>query len=354
MLGLSRNKTITLFTFLLVITGSNVINNAIKSGKEMRDFSAYTIEAQEGRLPSLVTASGELQAKKSIDVNPHRQGIVEIMYVQEGDKVSKNQLIAKLESRDFKFRLEEQKANYENTKAAFERRKELFLKGGISKETYDEFSKSFLISKSKLDQIKVEGKELFITAPLQGRVTARHADPGTFVSPNTTRSNNESTFNQAIVEISQGIEVIAKVPESDIGRIQIGQESNIRIEAFPDELYKALVSEIAPRAIKSNNVTSFEVKLSLVNPPPKLRIGMTSDIEFETGKSGLRTLVPTVAIVTEEGEAGVLVVGKNKEVLFQKVELGSSNGNQTSIIKGIKPGEKIFIDIPPWSKRKRK
>ena len=81
---------------------------------------------------------------------------------------------------------------------------------------------------------------------------------------------------------------------------------------------------------------------------------MTADIEFQTGNSGFRTIVPTVAIVTENGTPGVLVVDKNNEPFFQKVELGSSSGDKTAILNGIRPGEKIIIDIPPWSKKKRK
>ncbi len=352
-LGLNRKQSISLFACLLAITGVSVVNKAMNSESKIKDLSIYTIEAKEGRLPSLITASGDLQAQKSINVNPHRQGIIEKVYVQEGDIVIKNQVLAKLESRDFKFRLSELKAEFENTKTAFERREQLFKEGGISQESYEEFRKGFLISKSKLEQIKVEGKELFIKAPLEGIITARNADPGTYVSPNASNSNTDNPITKSVVEISQGIAVVSKVPESDIGRIEIGQKSSIRVEAFPDERFNAFVSEIAPRAVKSNNVTSFEVKLSLVKPPQKLRIGMTADIEFQTGNSDLRTIVPTVAIVTEKGETGLLIVGKNKEVLFQKVELGSSSGNKTAIIKGINPGEKVFIDIPPWSKRRR-
>ena len=82
-------------------------------------------------------------------------------------------------------------------------------------------------------------------------------------------------------------------------------------------------------------------------------IGMTADVDFDTGESAPSTLIPTVAIVTEKGMPGVLVVGQNKQPRFQKVELGSSNGSKTAIVKGVKPGESIFINMPPWAKTKR-
>ncbi len=331
-----------------------MIWNSGSDKNKKKDLSMYTILVKQGTLPSLITTSGELQAKKSLNVNPFSQGIIEEIFVSEGDEVIKNQLLAKIEDRDIKFKLKVVQTDFDNSKAAFRRREQLFLEGGISKEKYEEFRKAFLITKAKLNQVLIEEKELFIRSPLKGIITARYAEPGTFVSPNSPQSNSESSSKSSVVEISQGIEVISKVPESDIGRIQIGQKGSIRVEAFPDERFKSIVSEIAPRAVKSNNVTSFEVKLSLINPPKKLRIGMTADIEFQTGKSGQRTIVPTVAIVTENGTPGVLVIGQNKEPLFQKVELGSSSGDKTAILNGINPGEKIFIDIPPWSKRKRK
>ncbi len=353
MISLNRKKFIGLFTFILIITGANVFwkTRTINNNK---DLTSYTVTAEKGVLPSLISASGKLQAQRSLNVNPYMQGIIEEVFVEAGDEVEKDQLLAKIEGRDIKFRLNALEAEFENAKASFNRREQIFLEGGISKEKYEEFRKTFLISKAKLDQIKVEERELLIKSPLKGLITARYAEPGTYVSPTAPNSNGEISIKSSVVEISQGLEVISKVPESDIGRIRAGQMARIRVEAFPDERFNSIVREIAPRAIRNNNVTSFEVKLSLLNPPKKLRIGMTADIEFETGESSQRTIVPTVAIVTEGGSPGLLIVGENKEPLFQKIELGSSSGNKTAIINGINPGERIFIDIPPWSKRKRK
>ncbi|KGG15552.1 MULTISPECIES: efflux RND transporter periplasmic adaptor subunit [unclassified Prochlorococcus] len=353
MISSNRKKIIGIIAFILILSGGNIFLKRGSSNSK-QDLTSYTVAAEKGQLPSIITASGELQARKSVNVNPHRQGIIEEVYVTEGEAVTKDQLLAKIQGRDFKYRFNALEAEFKNAKSAFARREQLFLEGGISKEKYEEFQKVFLISKAKLEQIKVEGEELFIKSPLKGIITAKYAEPGSFVSPTSQKSSNGNSIKTSVVEISQGLEVISKVPESDIGRIQINQMASIRVEAFPDERFNSIVSEIAPRATRKNNVTSFEVQLSLINPPKKLRIGMTADIEFKAGDSGLKTIVPTVAIVTEDGATGLLMVGKNNQPIFQKVELGSSSGNKTAIIKGINPGEKIFIDIPPWSKRKRK
>jgi len=125
------------------------------------------------------------------------------------------------------------------------------------------------------------------------------------------------------------------------------------VDAFPDRRFPARVRQIAPRAEKVNNVTSFEVKLQLINPPPELRIGMTADIDFNTGTLAARTLIPTVAVVTEQGKPGVLLVGPGNQPTFQAVTLGASSGKDTQILEGLKPGTRVFIDLPPWAKKKR-
>jgi len=85
----------------------------------------------------------------------------------------------------------------------------------------------------------------------------------------------------------------------------------------------------------------------------EIKIGMTADLEFKVKSSEEKILVPTVSIVTEKGEKGVLKVDKNNTPKFEKIEIGISSGNKTSIIEGLRPGEQIFIDIPPWANKRK-
>jgi len=349
-----QKKVLYFFSVILIMLGTSFIWKTGTGKQKTRDLNPYITNAKEGKLSSIISASGELQAEKSLNINPHRQGLINEVYVKEGDSVLKNQLIARIESRDYPFRLNEIQTEYENKKDAYERRQYLFKEGAISEESYKQYRKDFLTSKARLEQIQVEGNELYIRAPFKGIITARYAEPGSYVSPNSMSSANSGSTKNSVVEISQGLEVLAKVPESEIGRIAIDQTGVVQVEAFPEERFNSIVSYIAPRAIKNNNVTSFQVKLSLINPPEKLRIGMTADVEFQSGETELQTLVPTVAIVTREGKPGLLVVGEDKKPVFQKVELGSSGGSKTAIISGISPGEIIFIDLPPWAKPRSK
>ncbi len=350
-----KKRIIGLLSGCIVIGGGLVAwrSGLINRNNQNQDISSYTVTAESGSLPGLITASGELKAIRTVNLSPDKQGLLQELYVQEGQKVEKGQLIAKMDGGDYQFRLNELKAIFEKEKAAFNRRKELFSQGAISAEQYEEYLNRFLTSKARLKQREVEGNELLIRAPFNGLITTRYAEPGSFVAPSTRASTIAGSTSSSIVELSQGLEVAAKVPESDIGRIRINQDANVRVDAFPDQRFNAKVSEIGPRALKTNNVTSFEVTLSLIKPPDKLRIGMTADVNFKTGKSSVNTLVPTVSIVTENGKPGVLIVGENNQPKFQSIELGASSGSKTSILKGIKAGDLIFIDLPPWANQKR-
>ena len=348
-----KKAWIGIFSFLILMAFGGLLSRCGPGQNRVPDLTNYTEEAKSGRLPGLITSSGELRATRSVNVSPERQGLLDDLFVKEGDKVKKGQLIAKMKSGDYLYRFNELKAEFVKQRSAYERRKKLFVQGAISAEDLEEYRNRYLTSEARLKQREVEGSQLKILAPFDGIITTRYAEPGAFVTPTTRASSTAGSTSTSIVELSQGLEVMAKVPESDVGRIRVNQAANVRVDAFPDKQYSAKVSEIAPRATKTNNVTSFEVTLILINPSDDLRIGMTVDIEFQIDETNISTLVPTVAIVTEEGKPGVLIVGQQSQPTFKEVELGISSGSQTAIIKGIKPGDQVFIDLPPWAKKKR-
>ncbi|WP_353292695.1 efflux RND transporter periplasmic adaptor subunit [Synechococcus sp. M16CYN] len=335
-------------------------------GNRQRDLTPYVTTAKRGALSSVITASGELQAKRRVNVSPRKQGLLSELLVDEGDIVKTNQILAVMDRGDLDDRLQERQAlltqaeaQYTIKKQEFERRNKLFEMGVISADNFSAVQNEMLsrraamiAAQERLEQLEQERSELDIRAPFAGTITARYAEPGAFVTPTTAASATAGATSSSIVELSQGLEVSARVPESDIGRLGIGQAAQIRVDAFPDERFQAHVSEIAPRAMKQNNVTSFEVQLELMKPPQKLLIGMTADVDFKTGRSATKILVPTVAILTEGGRTGVLVVDQQKQPVFQEVQLGSSSGAQTAILEGLDAGTQLFIDLPPWAQNR--
>ena len=332
-----------------------------------RDVSPYTALAHAGELPGVITASGELDAVERVNVSPKRQGLIEKLFVDEGDTVKEGQAVARMDAGDLRDREQELMANVRSAEAELERSASelrrndpLYRQGAISLNDLNRFRADEKVkrmavnaARQRLEQRLVEQEELIVRAPFSGVISQRFADPGAFVTPTTTASASAGATSSSIVELSKGLEVLAKVPESDLGRLRLGMPASVRVDAFPDRRFAARVRQIAPRAVKTNNVTSFEVKLALVDPAPELRIGMTADVDFQTGRLQARTLIPTVAVVTEEGKPGVLLVGKDSQPRFQPVELGVSSGRNTQILSGLEPGTRVFIDLPPWAKKRK-
>ena len=325
------------------------VNNNFKKNKP-KDLSEYVEVVKKGLLSERISSSGEIKASKSINISPRKQGFIKSINVKEGDKVNKNQILATLDDNDFIYKVEEYKLRAEKQKKDFSRREYLLKEGAISKEKFEEFKNKFQTSQAQLKDALLEKSFYKIRAPFSGIITAEYVEIGTYVAPSANFNSNNSTKN-FIFELSNGLEIIAKVPESDIGRIKIGQEALVRVEAFPSKKYLAKIDKIASRASKDNNVTSFEVTLTFKKLSEDIKIGMTADLEFKVEDNVEKILVPTVSIVTEKGKKGILKVGKNSSPEFKEIETGISSGNQTAVISGIEVGEKIFVDIPPWSKK---
>ena len=350
----------------LVLIGAVAIGQQ-KRGNTTRQLESYTVVAAAGSLPGVVNATGELEAEKRVNVSPKRQGVIDALYVEEGDLVVKGQPLALMDSGDLQDRLSELMANLRSSQAQLtrsrselERKQSLYRQQAISLSDFNTVRSTFQVDQSaveaarqRLDARKVEQQELIVRAPFSGVISQRYADPGSFVTPTTTASATAGATSSSIVELAEGLEVVAKVPESDIGRIRLGQDASVRVDAFPDRRFAARVKRITPRAIKLNNVTSFDVVLSLLEPPGALRIGMTADVGFQTGQIQAKTLVPTVAVVTEDGRPGVLLVGQDNQPKFQPVELGISSGKSTQILSGLSSGTRVFIDLPPWAKKRK-
>ncbi|WP_254987499.1 MULTISPECIES: efflux RND transporter periplasmic adaptor subunit [unclassified Cyanobium] len=349
---------------LVLVTGLAVVQRQRSAGNA--NLAPYTVLAESGNLPGVVSASGELEAEKRVNVSPKRQGVIEELFVEEGDPVRRGQALARMDRGDLGERLAELQAQLRSAQAQLvrsrselERNERLYRQNAISLSDYNSVRSTFLVeqaaeqaARQRLAARRVEQADLIVRAPFDGVVTQRFADPGAFVTPTTTASATAGATSSSIVELAQGLEVVAKVPESDIGRVRLGQSATVRVDAFPDQRFEARVKRITPRAVKLNNVTSFDVVLRLVGDTAQLRIGMTADVGFQTGQVQADTLVPTVAIVTESGRPGVLLVGKNNQPNFQPVELGISSGKNTQILSGLKSGTRVFIDLPPWAKKR--
>jgi HlyD family secretion protein len=218
------------------------------------------------------------------------------------------------------------------------------LQNGSTPEVIAQAKATVDEAEAKLFTIKTQAKNTIIKAPFSGIITQRYADTGAFVTPTTSASSSASATSTSIVALAKGLKIIAEISEIDISKISIGQPVNIIADAYADQPFQGYVSLIAPEAIKDQNVTLFQIQINLETGQDQLLSGMNVRINI-TGKEIPNALfVPSIAVVTKNGQKGVLVADENNQPKFRPVTIGSIMDNQTQIIEGIKASDKIFLN----------
>jgi HlyD family secretion protein len=230
------------------------------------------------------------------------------------------------------------------------------LQNGTRPEEIAQLKAAVEAAKAELQVAQVQLQDTAISAPFSGIVTQKYATQGAFVTPTTSASNTTSATSTSILAIAKGLELRAEVPEVDVGQIKPGQSVEIAADAFPDKVFKGRVRLVAPEAVIEQNVTSFQVRVSLLTGQEELRSGMNVDLTFLGQQVNNALVVPTVAIITnKDGEYGVRVPDADNQPKFQPVTIEPSTLNepQVQILDGLKPGQRVFIDLPKDSRPKQ-
>jgi HlyD family secretion protein len=267
------------------------------------------------------------------------------------DEVADNYQNAQSSINELRQRLEQQQktggseitqlqAGVAEARSALEQRKQ------TAQDEVEQLEASTEASEASFKQSGIQYADTIVKAPFDGIVTQRYAVEGSFVAPSTSGSSTASASATSIVALAQGLEVIAKVTELDIGQLEPGQKVEIVADAYPDEEFLGEVKRIAPEAVVEDNVTSFEVRVKLLSGQNKLRSKMNVDATFIGEELRDSLVVPTVAIVTQNGETGVMVLNAEEQPEFKPVKIGLTLGEQTQVLSGIKPEERVFIDLP--------
>jgi HlyD family secretion protein len=222
----------------------------------------------------------------------------------------------------------------------------VLLENGSRPEEIAQRQAAVKAAQAQLQAAEVRLADTVIRSPFSGIVTQKYANIGSFVTPTTSASSSASATSSSIVAVAQGLEVLAQVPEADIGRIKAGQQVDIVADAYADQVFKGRVRLIAPEAVVEQGVTSFQVRVVLETGTDKLRSGLNVDLTFLGDRVNDALVLPTVAIVTEKGQTGVLVPDENNKPQFRQVTVGAQIQDQTQVLDGVKAGDRIFVNPP--------
>lgn len=233
------------------------------------------------------------------------------------------------------------RANLGEVTAAYD-----LVKNGSRPEDIRQAEADVAAATGQLQVAQARFADTIIRAPFNGVITQKYATEGAFVTPTTSASATTSATSTSIVALAKGLEILAKVPEVDIGQIRQGQMVEVRVDAYPDKVFQGRVRLISPEAIVEQSVTSFQVRVSVLTGQRQLLSGMNTDLTF-LGKTMQDALVvPTVAIATQKGQTGVYVPDKDNKPKFQPITVGSTVKDKSQVLSGLNSNQKVFIDFP--------
>ena len=220
-------------------------------------------------------------------------------------------------------------------------------RAGSRQEDIDAASAQVIQARGVLKTIQTQINDTFIRAPFSGIITQKYADAGAFVTPTTSASATTSATSSSILALANALEAIANVSESDVRNIYPGQSVELRVDAYPGRIFKGKVRLVAPEAVVAQNVTSFQVRVQILDDPKnELKSGMNLTANFLVGQRKGALLIPTPAVVSEaEGTGVYLLQGKSRSV-FRPIRVGATVGTQTEVLSGLTAKDRVFITSP--------
>lgn len=381
---LKRRKKPLIFlgvaVLILVIVVVNMNSNREKTVK-------VTIEAaKKQNLTSYISASGEVKPKKSVNISAMVPGRIVKIGVKEGDEVKAGDFLLKLDSTQYeanaeaarslistnKAELIQAEARLNRDKNIYDRQKKLADEELISRDTLEAAKAQYDVSQAQVNALNFTIKQAesnlkssldnlaktVFNSPIDGLVTSLKVEEGEVAIIGTM--NNPGTVLMTIADLSV-MEVEVEVDETDVIGAKLGQEANVRVDAYPETVFKGKVTEIGSSALQKTTATSstqeskdFKVVVTLDNPPQRLKPGLSASADIITAQKQDVLAVPISALVlrdrpaaaatTEPGakkdEEGVFVVD-NGRAKFQPVDKGITGGMNIEITSGLKEGQEI-------------
>ncbi|MBN1448869.1 MAG: efflux RND transporter periplasmic adaptor subunit [Bacteroidetes bacterium] len=368
--GTNKKKKIIIFSALGVLLVIVIIAVIIGSNKD-EIIVVQTEKIARRTLTQVVEATGKIQPQTQVKINAEVSGEIIALPVEEGDAVTKGQLLVRIKPDTYEAQRDQSVANLNRTKAMlvqrqadfrkveseYTRQQELFRKGLISESDLESIKSTYEVAKANVDAARfdVQNAEANLTraredlnktaiySPINGVVTQRISKVGERVSGSSFMQGTEI---MTVSDLSV-MEARVEVNENDVVLINIGDTARIDVDAYPDRLFNATVYQIANTAMTKGlgtqeEVTNFEVRLIIATEGEMFRPGMScaAKIETETRRDVLS--VPLQSVTTREKKRVDKGEGvDDEEEEFSEVQIEGVTDRKES--RKEKPQEVIFV-----------
>lgn len=381
------------FVLILIVFG---LVAATRGGTKIDPSKLAKVE--KGDLAKSVVATGKIQPVTNVEVKSKASGIVLRLLVDYGDTVKKGQVLAELDKQQILAQVNQQRASLEAAEAAeraaaadlerakvdaegpdvpllkraYERAQGMAKDGVVSASASEDAQKNYELAvnkqqlgkanvissaaklrqaqaqvsqaKAQLEEKEEEYRNSTIVAPLDGMVLSRDVEVGDAVSSILVLGSS-ATLVMTLGDIHE-VYVKGKVDETDIGKVYIGQPARIKVESYKDRTFSGKVTKISPMGVEKDNVTTFEVRVSIDNAKGELKSQMTANAEIILEEHKGVLMIPEGSLIYDKDRKASVEVpdargkdGKKKV----SVTVGISNGSKTELLSGLKEGQQVIL-----------
>jgi HlyD family secretion protein len=360
--------------------------------------SSKLAKVEKGDLAKSVVATGKIQPITNVEVKSKASGIVLKLLVDYGDTVKKGQVLAELDKEQILAQVNQQRASLEASEAAsraaeadldrakvdaegpdvpllkraYDRAQQMAKDGVVSASALEDAQKNYELAvnkqqlgkanvissaakvkqaeaqvsqaKAQLEEKEEEYRNSTIVAPLDGMVLSRDVEVGDAVSSILVLGSS-ATLVMTLGDIHE-VYVKGKVDETDIGKVYIGQPARIKVESYKDRTFSGKVTKISPLGVEKDNVTTFEVRVSIDNAKGELKSQMTANAEIILEEHKAVLMVPEGSLMYDKDrKASVEVPDPNGKDGKKKVDvtIGISNGSKTELLSGLREGQQVVL-----------
>ncbi|RKX28245.1 MAG: hypothetical protein DRP47_04840 [Candidatus Zixiibacteriota bacterium] len=314
---------------LLIIGGVVVVVAIIIANLTMNTSKSTKVNADEAKLRDLVetvSASGRIQPKTKVDITSEINGEIVGLYVREGDYVQPGDLLVMLDTiqlqsdadqasyavNEIKARLEGARSTFEQAKEEYERQQQLFDNKLTSETAFKNAKYTYLNAQASHEATKAQAQQAQaryekvldnlskakIVAPMQGTITYLDCEVGEIAAAQSAFSQGRTLMTISNLDV---FEVEVEVDETEVTKVEVGQETKIEVDAFPDTIFTGEVVEIGNTAIYSSSgqgqSTNFRVKVIFMDQNEKIRPGMSATVDISTNHSDDVLSIPYSAVV---------------------------------------------------------
>jgi len=376
-------KTKKFLIFLAVVALIAVIVLSNLQSKREKAIKVSVEKVSTDDLAAIISASGEVKPKKSVNISAQIPGRVVKIAVEEGQVVQEGDFLLKLEAIQYEANAERDRAfirslNAELIKAEayfkrdernLGRQKNLWDKQLISREELEAATAQYDISNAGKDAITYQIRQAqaslkstldniektVYTSPIGGIIASLQVEEGETALVGTM--NNPGTVLMTIADLSV-MEVEVEVDETDVVALEIGHPAEVQVDAFPDRIVSGRVTEIGSSALAkitaSEESRDFKVVITLMDPPNNLKPGLSASADIITAERKNVVAVPISALIIKEDSAGrgrrggeqiegLYVVGPDSRVTFTPIIKGIMGELQVEVTSGLEGGQTIVV-----------